>query len=289
MIPDQATRLRSLMHDARPEPPHARTHAPTRAPKLVAIASGKGGVGKTLLSVGIARTLAFLNHRVTLIDADHGTANADLMLGLNPSARLGAAPIEAIRVPDCPKLRLVAGSVGASESRAQHNAIRRAFAELGRTTDVFVVDLGAGITPGILAVLRVAWLPIIVATPEPTACADAYALYKSLALAGGTRAGGTRAGLLVNQCTSDREGQEVFERFAAASDRFIGSRPARLGTLPSDTGVRDAVRERRPVVSGPFASSVASLARRCAAALENDREAASAGRISQVGSTRVGR
>lgn len=231
-------------------------------PRIIAIASGKGGVGKTVLSVHLSRALAYLGKQVTLIDADHGTANADLLLGLNPATRLGASACQPIRVPDCPKLRLIAGSVGRSDPATQHAALRQTLVNLGRTSDVFVVDLGASITPGILTVLQHAWLPIIMTTPEPTATADAYALYKSL-----VASGGTRAGVLVNQASNEHEAKDVFARFAHAAEQFIGARPARLGWLPNDEMVRSAVRGRRPVRPGPFAKSIGSFARRCAQSL----------------------
>lgn len=266
---DQAARLRAMMQAT--DAPHATVPssladaAPDSAPvpaRIVAIASGKGGVGKTVLGVHLARALAYLGKRVTLIDADHGTANADLILGLNPAARLGANVCDPISVPDCPKLRLIAGSVGGSDAQQQHAALRDSLAQLGTETDVFVVDLGAGITPSILAVLRAAWLPLIITTPEPTATADAYALYKSL-----VASGGTRAGVIVNQAQTEEEAKEVFSRFALAADRFIGVRPARLGWLPADASVPSAVRARRPVSPGPFSTAVGSLARRTASSL----------------------
>lgn len=281
---DQASRLRALVdaHDRGAGRESASRGVALRAPGLVgvppiiAIASGKGGVGKTVCSVHLARALCRLSMRVSLLDADHGMANADLLLGVEPGSRLGQAVCHATPVPSVPGLRLVAGAVGrssvddADQSARYRKQVRASLEGLGRSTDVFVVDLGAGVDRTILGVLACARLPIIMTTPEPPAIADAYALYKSLA----TLAKGKRrlAAILINLARDGAEALDVYRRFAATSERFLGCRPPLIGWLPHDRQVVDAVRSRRLAEGGGrFDAEVARLAVRCRQIFDRNR------------------
>ncbi|MBY0309306.1 MAG: AAA family ATPase, partial [Phycisphaerales bacterium] len=184
---DQARRLRSLM-DAGPLP------VPGRRARVVAVSSGKGGVGKTNLAVNLAIALQRRGVRTTLLDLDLGLANADLLCGLNPPSRLDRAALrditlEALTVLAPGGFRLVPGSVGlgrpgaraavglGAPSEADTSALARLH-ELDACSDVVILDTGAGMGQLVRSCLAVAELVLLVATPEPTSIADAYALLK---------------------------------------------------------------------------------------------------------------
>lgn len=193
--------------DAAPPAP-ARTPTPgpaaaaTRTARVLTIASGKGGVGKTNLAVNLSIALARAGQRVALVDADMGVANADVLCGLNPRARLDQAIVawsgtgpgsEARRTlndlaVDAPGgFRLVPGAVAHVRSTDADPALRQRFLDglfdLDTTADLIVLDAPAGVGPTVLACVEAADRTMVVATPEPTSIADAYALIKSFHLA----------------------------------------------------------------------------------------------------------
>lgn len=276
---DQASRLRALVEAARSRDGTA-SKAPTAARRtapIIAVTSGKGGVGKTTLCVNLCIALANSGVRATLVDADLGMANADLVCGLKPTRRLervvglagaggvgGPVPsphdvgriarstLRDIAVQAPGGFRLVPGSVGiahmAGLDPAERAIIIDALAELDRDSDVLMVDTGAGVSPGVMSFVRAADLALVVVTPEPTSIADAYALIKCLLRGpGAPQASLTpQIGLVVNQAADAAEGSAVYARIAAVAERFLGMRPAMLGCIPADPGVPRAVRARRP-------------------------------------------
>ncbi|MEO0511722.1 MAG: P-loop NTPase [Planctomycetota bacterium] len=267
---DQASRLRALVRrQASPSRATAAKPSVRAVTPILAIASGKGGVGKTVVAVHLSRALCRAGQRVTLIDADLGTANADLLVRVDPSTRLGSGACLAHKVAEVPGLRLVAGSVGLRPSRDAGEDTRRArreiagvFASLGASSDLFVVDLGAGIDRTVLGVLSRARLPVLVLTPDPTSLADAYALYKSLA--GLQPADARVAAVVVNKARDAREAAGVFSRFAHTAELYLHRRPASLGWLPDDAEVTRAVRERRLCTPDtPFSRGIEQIAARC--------------------------
>jgi|GEM_PF-107393 len=288
---DQATRLRALMDRlAEPESRERRPAAPapmkpatlggrlgaegwgrpasrsvvdpappaetrTRS-RVIAIASGKGGVGKTNLSVSLATVLARRGKRVTLLDADFGLANADILAGVTPRGRLdevvaGRRPIRDILVETPGGFRLAAGASGvarlvdAGEQTAR--AVVARLERLERDADLVVIDCAAGIGRPVLAMLLAADMPVVVATPEPTSITDAYGLVKA------TRLEAERSGrvltpqLWVNQARDEREAQAVYEKISAVSQRFLGAPVGLVGWTPLDPAVREAVRRRAAV------------------------------------------
>lgn len=256
---DQATRLRRLFeqsrsaesgHDIAPDPSPPALHAPP----TIAVASGKGGVGKSILALSIARALAG-ERRVTLLDADFGAANADVLLGLAPLRRLdecfltrfapGRRPAD-IAIDVAPSLRLVPGIVGGrhlpdADERAQ--LIGR-LVDFHTSADAIVVDAAAGVHRAVLDMLAAADCPLIVTTPDPTAAADAYALLKSLAKTHGTDVA-ARTCIAVNLADDHDQAERVYRRLAAVSDRFLGFRPLLAGIVPRDPRVARAVRTQQ--------------------------------------------
>ena len=271
---DQATRLRELVarldraRDARHEPParprairHA-VSAPTRArtARVLAIASGKGGVGKSNLAVNLCAALARRRLRVILLDGDFGLANADLLCGVRVGAHLGNVrdgdrSIESILIDAPGGFRLAPGASGftslLSAPAAEHRRIVDRLAAIESACDAVVIDCGAGMGDGVLAFLAAADLSILVATPEPTAIADTYALIKRFMRT--TTGGGVALApprLVVNQCEDELEAARVHTRIDSVARRFLGVAIERVGWIPTDGAVPAAVRARRPFVVG---------------------------------------
>lgn len=264
---DQAARLRALAGAARVAavaPVEAAPQArPTRrSAKIVAVSSGKGGVGKSNVAVNLSIALASPPYglRVTLLDADLGTANADVLCGVMPRARLeevaaGVRSMREIAVEAPGGFRLVPGSAGIARM-ADLPAVHRerlvaAVSELEADADVVIVDTAAGVGAGVTSFLRLADLGVVVTTPEPPAIADAYALVKCVAGRRGQGAEHARAStlaLVVNQVADAAEAAAVHARIAGVCVRFLGLALPMLGHVAHDLRVVAAVRQRRPLL-----------------------------------------
>ncbi len=158
-------------------------------PRAIAVASGKGGVGKTSLSVNLALCLAKMGLKVTLFDADLGLANAEVLLGLFPSFSLyevlyGDKTIEEITVQGPLGINVVSGGSGCLEmanlDHARRQRLLKMFNQFSGPDDIIIIDNGAGINKNVLGFVAAAGEVIIVVTPDPTSLTDAYALIKVL-------------------------------------------------------------------------------------------------------------
>lgn len=278
-VPDQAARLRELVALAAP------AHAVGSSCSIIAVTSGKGGVGKTNVSVNLAAALAARGLRVALVDADLGMANADMLCGVSPELRLhhalpnpdatvhgrigahasAGADLAAISVPTPLGFRFVPGSVGVARiadlPAAEQRALVRGLATLEQRHDVILIDTGAGMSDGVRSFLEVASVVLVVVTPEPPSIADAYALIKSL----GRRSPAAALPpqdirLVVNQVSEPAEGERVHGRMARVCREFLSLSLPLEGIIPHDPALRRAVMERRDVVRAePDCPSARSL------------------------------
>lgn len=268
---DQAAGLRALMHALRPPAPaHGPSHprfgpgpGPSqRRARIITVASGKGGVGKSNLAVNLAIALSRSAHRVALLDADLGVANADLLCGLSPSRRVDrvldkAGPTLADLAIDAPGgFRLIPGSVGWARAvdlpPADRDILLARLADLHASTDVLIIDAGAGVGALVRALVNASDQAILVTTPEPTALADAYALVKIVASEQPAPAEPSALRplwrLIVNQARTAEEARVVHTRLETATTRFLGRSVPLLGWVPADAQVPAAVRARTPVL-----------------------------------------
>ena len=270
---DQATTLRRMsaltINLGEPEP--------VRQVRTIAIASGKGGVGKTNIAVNVAIELAALGRKVSLLDADLSLANADVILGLNPKYHLGHVltgqkELEDVVITLANGLRLIPGGSGVEQlANLPIEAHTRYVNELNAIeadSNYFIVDSAAGIAGNVTGVLRAATEIIVVTTPEPTAMVDAYATIKVAHQYSPNKL----IWVVINNANGVGYAQQAFKQLFTAAQRFLPHNINYLGTIPHDEVLADAVRERSPVVEfAPNAPSSRSL-RLIARALDRSAE-----------------
>lgn len=221
--------------------------------QIIAVTSGKGGVGKTNVVANLAVCLAEQGRRVLVLDADLGLGNLDVMLGLAPTHTLehvlrGEQPLRRILLRGPKGIRILPAGSGAPEltclTADQQQVLRDELDTLADEVDVLLIDTGAGINSNVLFFAAAAQTILIVMSPEPTSLTDAYALMKVLA----GRHSETHFRLLVNMATSLREGREIYRRLCLVADRFLNVSIDYVGAIPDDDYVALAVRCQRAVV-----------------------------------------
>ncbi|OUM97971.1 MAG: hypothetical protein BAA04_05580 [Firmicutes bacterium ZCTH02-B6] len=259
---DQAQVLREMAQASR----SARRQA-----RVIAVTSGKGGVGKTNLAVNLGVALVQQGQRVALLDADLGLANVDLVLGITPPHTLsqvvfGERTLADVMVTGPGGLKVVAGGSGVYElanlSQWRLERFLSQLETLDSSLDVLLLDTGAGIGRNVMTFALASREIVIVTTPEPTALADAYSVLKLVH----ARSVEARLWIVVNMAPSPREGEAVYQRLAAVSQRFLNMRPEFLGALPRDEAVIRAVQRQEPFVlafpNAPASRAVTALAAR---------------------------
>lgn len=232
---------------------------------VIAVTSGKGGVGKTNVAVNLAVSLAESGQKVLLFDADLGLANVDIALGLKPRFDIqhvisGERSLEDILIPGPAGIHVIPASSGvsrmASLTSAEQAGLVRAFSELRIPVQTLVVDTGAGIDNTVLTFTSACQEVIVVICDEPTSLTDGYALVKVL----NQQCGVNRFQVLANVVDSELQGQRLYEKLCKVTDRFLNVHLGYLGAIPRDDYLRRAVRSQRPVVTEyPRSSSARAL------------------------------
>ncbi len=254
--------------------------------RVIAVSSGKGGVGKTNIAVNLGLTLAKRGIRVALLDADLGTANVDVLMGIRPDYHLqhlitGQRSLAEIIVETPSGLKIIPGASGlpdlADLPDAQRDVLLRAMMALDGTVDLLLIDTGAGVGRNVVQFILSAGEVLLVTTPEPTAVTDAYALVKVLA---GYHLP-ISIKLVVNNAQPPSEGDLVARRLAMVAEQFLGRAIEPLGVLPHDKSVPQAVRRQIPVVEASPFSPMSTGLNRLAERLWNDVEVQQVTGISQ--------
>lgn len=226
---------------------------------ILAVTSGKGGVGKTFVSANLAAALARRGERVLVLDADLGLANLDVVLNLFPKITLhdvftGKAKLEDAILPAPGGFSVLLAGSGLVEYSRLTTEVRDQLLKIIETVtpryDRVLLDTGAGISDVVLFAVSLATDVLVVATPEPTSLTDAYATVKVLA----TQQQRTHISLIVNQVGKSGEGRVIRGQLQQVVDRFVsptlpeGTGPVKLdllGEIPTDTSVREAVQKRQ--------------------------------------------
>jgi flagellar biosynthesis protein FlhG len=248
MAPTLPPAVASASAPAPSQDPGTRPSAP--AARLIAIASGKGGVGKTWFAITLAHAMAQQGRKILLFDADLGLANVDIQLGLTPGLDLadviaGRASIAqaALRHQEG-GFHILAGRSGSGMfSGLPQAALERTLTELRQATagfDLVVLDLGAGLELQVRRMAAFADTLLVVATEEPTSLTDAYAVLKLHA----TDHAGSDARIIVNQAGSHAAGERTYATLRRACATFLGREPPLAGVIRRDERVRDAIRRQ---------------------------------------------
>jgi flagellar biosynthesis protein FlhG len=257
---DQATGLRRI---ARPRPV-----------RVIAVTSGKGGVGKTNVSVNLAMALADLGREVMLLDADLGLANVDVLLGLHPQYNLshvlsGECALEDVIVTSSGGLKVIPASSGikkmAELGPAEHAGLISAFSDLSHGLDALIVDTAAGISDSVMSFTRACQEVVVVVCDEPASITDAYALIKVL----NRDYGQNRFHVLANMARGPEDGRALYEKLARVTDRFLSVALDFLGTIPYDDYLRRAVQKQRAVVEAYPSSRAAAAFKKIAHTADN--------------------
>jgi len=249
---------------------NTRLESLTRPVRVIAVTGGKGGVGKTSVAVNLATALSQRGRRVVLLDGDLGMANADVLLGLSPPYTLahvlaGERTLEEVLVSTPQGFQLLPAASGSTDlaqlSAEEHLGLVRAFSTLPLQLDTLIVDTAPGLAHGVLQFSQAAQHVLVVLCDEPASLTDAYALVKVLS----RKHGVSRFFVLTNQTRGERSGEQLFERFARVSARFLDVTLEFAGEIPADEAVRRSVREQRTVLDGYPASPAARAFKKLAA------------------------
>lgn len=260
---DQAERLRNIIKKQDFEAGHERTA------RVITVTSGKGGVGKTSLSVNLAIQLRRLGKRVIVFDADFGLANIEIMLGIRPKYNLAdlmyrGKSIEDIITYGPENIGFISGGSGINElanlTRDQVFSMIHRLGELDRIADVIIVDTGAGISDTVLEFVAASEEVLLVATPEPTSITDAYALLKTLNNKASYRPDKTVVKMVANQVRGEREAAELFEKLGVVVGKFLDIEVEFLGSVPYNKNMQRAIMRQAPVsVSDPESDSARAV------------------------------
>lgn len=221
--------------------------------QVVAVCSGKGGVGKTNVAANMAIALGARRRNVCLLDADVSLANVDVLLGLQPRFNLshvirGEVDLNETVLDGPGGIRIIPASSGSFHmtdlpSAAQAGIIQ-AFSELRQQPDVLIVDTAAGIAPGVARFVQAAQHAVVVVCDEPASITDAYALIKVFS----QHYGVTRFNVVTNQCRTRSAGDRLFSKLARVADQYLDVVLRHLGNVPRDDYLVKAVQQQRAVV-----------------------------------------
>ncbi len=251
MFEDQAAGLRSTGQQ--------------RPVRTIAITGGKGGVGKTSVSVNLGVALSKLGERVCLLDADMSMANVDVLLGLRAPYNLshvldGTHGLKEVMIEGPGGLKIIPGSSGvrrmANLSSVENAGLIQAFSELADDIDVLLIDTAAGISDSVLSFCRAAMEVLVVVCDEPASITDAYALIKVL----NREYGVSKVRIVANMAQSPSHAMALFDKIASVCERFLDVQVSYAGPVPFDPSLRAAIQQQTSVVlSKPFSPSGKAL------------------------------
>lgn len=243
---DQASRLRELAALANVNNSVLKTD-PAR---FIAITSGKGGVGKSMVTANLAVALTRLKKKVIVVDADFGTANQHILFDTYGRYNLSHVLEDKVGIEECcvhdgSGVTIISGGSGISKladlSAKQRNLLIEEFKKLEFMADYILFDTGAGISKNVANVAMAADEVVVVTTPEPTAITDAYAMVKTISAADST----AKVKLVMNMAVSKAEADRISSKIAAVSRQFLNMYIERVGVVVKDDTVSKSIREKR--------------------------------------------
>ncbi|MDR2590794.1 MAG: MinD/ParA family protein [Oscillospiraceae bacterium] len=278
---DQASNLRELM-------------GKNREIRVISVASGKGGVGKSSISVNLAITMSKLGVRVLIIDADFGLANVDVMLGITTRMDLsyflrGEKSIHEIIQQGHEGVRFISGGSGVNElinmNDEQLSELLSTIIHIDEPIDVIIMDAGAGVSNTIMQVLLASSETIVVTTGEPTSVLDAYALVKTIVKHDATHP----LHVLANKCDKVKEAQNIQTGFVDVCGRHLGKNINPLGLISYNHDITASIKRQIPItVSDPHSLTSREIEVIARAILDMPNENESSGLLSRVFSKMLG-
>ena len=232
--------------------------------QVIAVTSGKGGVGKSNISVNLSVALAKEGQNVLLMDADLGLANIDVLLGLSPGFNLshvikGECSLEETIIDGPEGIKIIPASSGtrsmADLTPAENAGIIRAFSELTTPVDTLVIDTAAGLSDSVVSYIRAAREVIVVVCDEPASITDAYAMIKVMNRDFNVQ----RFHILANQSTSIQQGRELYIKLARVADKFLDATLDYIGSIPYDDYLKKSVQKQKCVLEN-YPRSPSSMA-----------------------------
>lgn len=232
--------------------------------QVIAVTSGKGGVGKSNITVNLATTLARAGQKVLVMDADLGLANIDVLLGLNPDFNLshvvtGECSLEDTMVEGPAGIKIIPASSGTRSmsdlTPAENAGIIQSFSELTTPFDTLLIDTAAGLSESVVSYVRAAREVIVVVCDEPASITDAYALIKVMNREFDVQ----RFHILANMAHSIHQGRELYMKLSRVADKYLDVTLDFMGTVPYDDYLRKAV-QRQKCVTEIYPRSPASMA-----------------------------
>ena len=261
---DQADQLRKLVN---------KQKKVRKVSRVITVTSGKGGVGKSTLTVNLAIQMSRMGKRVIILDADFGLANIEVMLGIRPQYNLADLMFRGKDLKDIitegPEgIGFISGGSGIQElsrlTRDQVIYLVQKLYELDELADIILVDTGAGIADSVLEFVSASNEVLIVATPEPTSITDAYALLKTLNRKSDYARESTSIKMVANRISSDEEGLTLHSKLGVVVEKFLNISIEYLGGIHQDTNCQKAIMKQEPVTIGnpnsPTSKAIGSIA-----------------------------
>lgn len=245
---DQAEKLRRMVQ---------QQINPRRVARVITVTSGKGGVGKSSVSVNLAIALSRMGKRVIILDADFGLANIEVMLGIRPKYNLADLMFRGKSLADIitegpENIGFISGGSGIQEltnlTRDQIVYLIQKLIELDERADVIIIDTGAGIADSVLEFVAASTEVLLIATPEPTSITDAYALLKTLNRKTEITLQDTVIKTVANRIDTYEEGKELYDKLSLVVNKFLSLKLEYLGAIPQDGNVSKAVMKQKPAI-----------------------------------------
>lgn len=252
---DQAEKLRQVIDNLRLKQAVNQTSAPIpkvkRTARVITVTSGKGGVGKTNITINLAIALSEQGYRVVIMDADFGLANIDVLFGIIPKFTLvdvieNRKSILEILSEGPKNIKFISGGSGVEEliklGRPQVLKFVENMALLDKLADVIIVDTGAGLSENVMSFVMAADEVLLITTPEPTSITDAYALIKTVSNRDKTK----KIKVIVNRAENNNEANDILNKLILVSDKFLGIVLEPTGYILHDEAVVKAVKQQQP-------------------------------------------
>lgn len=247
MAMDQADKLREKVEQLKEQAPSAR---------VIAVTSGKGGVGKTSLSVNLALQMQAQGKKVVILDADFGLANVEIMLGIRPQYNLAdliynGKSIEEIITEGPNGVGFISGGSGVQDlvnldKEKLQNLIAK-LVKLDSLYDVIIIDTGAGIADSVIEFVLSSPEVLLVVTPEPTSITDAYSLLKAVNRKKEFNREQKSIKVVANRVSGEEEASEIYDKISVVVSKFLNIQLEYLGYIPIDKQLTNAVVEQKPI------------------------------------------